>query len=61
VQDVGQNSWELWVLEAGGGWFHPVHIHLIDFLVIQRDGSTGVHTYEQLTPKDVRTLHLSYR
>ena len=23
-QDVGQNTWELWELETGGGWFHPV-------------------------------------
>ena len=27
--DVGQNTIELWTLEAGGGWVHPVHIHLV--------------------------------
>ena len=27
--DVGQNTVELWTLEAGGGWVHPVHIHLV--------------------------------
>ena len=27
--DVGQNTVELWTLESGGGWIHPVHIHLV--------------------------------
>jgi hypothetical protein len=26
---VGQNTVELWTLESGGGWIHPVHIHLV--------------------------------
>ena len=31
---------EKWVLKnGGGGWFHPVHIHLVDFQIISRDGA----------------------
>ncbi len=29
---------EIWILEAGGGWVHPVHIHLSDFSIVSRDG-----------------------
>ena len=53
--DVGQNTWEVWRLETGGGWFHPIHIHLIDMFIIRRVGGdgNGVRPYEQLSPKDV--------
>ena len=27
--DVGQNTVELWTLESGGGWVHPIHVHLV--------------------------------
>jgi len=37
AEDVGQNTWELWLFETGGGWFHPVHLHLIDFYLLKRD------------------------
>jgi spore coat protein A len=45
-------QWTLW--NKGGGWFHPVHIHLIDFKVIGRTNGNvkGVMPYE-LGPKDV--------
>jgi FtsP/CotA-like multicopper oxidase with cupredoxin domain len=29
---------EDWTLESGGGWTHPIHIHLEDFLVQNREG-----------------------
>ena len=30
----------LWTLEnKSGGWFHPVHIHLVDFHIISRNGA----------------------
>ena len=30
---------EIWEIEnTSGGWFHPVHIHLIDFKVLDRNG-----------------------
>ena len=54
ASDVGQNTWELWRFETGGGWFHPIHVHLVDFYVIKREGNEeGVRGYEQLSPKDV--------
>jgi FtsP/CotA-like multicopper oxidase with cupredoxin domain len=36
AENVGQNTWELWKFQSGGGWFHPVHIHLVDFFVLKR-------------------------
>jgi hypothetical protein len=60
AEDVGQNTWELWQFRSGGGWFHPIHMHLVDFLVIKREKETlgfiqpvNLRTYEQLAPKDV--------
>ena len=38
AEDVGQNTWELWLMRTGSGWFHPVHIHLIDFFLLARKG-----------------------
>jgi len=30
---------EIWELEnRSGGWFHPVHIHLVDFRILDRNG-----------------------
>jgi FtsP/CotA-like multicopper oxidase with cupredoxin domain len=29
---------EVWVFESGGGWVHPVHVHLSTFFVLSRDG-----------------------
>jgi len=50
--DLG--SVEIWKLtNSSGGWFHPVHIHLVDFQVLSRNGSaSGVLPYER-GPKDV--------
>ncbi|MFP5252758.1 MAG: multicopper oxidase family protein [Actinomycetes bacterium] len=51
-------SIEIWDFRnSSGGWFHPVHVHLVDFQVLSRtdtdDGtSLPVHPYEQ-GPKDV--------
>jgi FtsP/CotA-like multicopper oxidase with cupredoxin domain len=46
------NDVEIWELEnPGGGWFHPVHIHLVDFKVLDRNGKPP-EDYEK-GPKDV--------
>jgi spore coat protein A, manganese oxidase len=49
-----RDSVEIWELEnPGGGWFHPVHIHLVDFKILDRDGDPSqVRPYEK-GPKDV--------
>jgi FtsP/CotA-like multicopper oxidase with cupredoxin domain len=49
------NDVEVWTIaNLSGGWFHPVHIHLIDFKILSRTGTkrVGVQPYE-LGPKDV--------
>jgi FtsP/CotA-like multicopper oxidase with cupredoxin domain len=47
-----RDSVEIWELEnPGGGWFHPVHIHLVDFKVLDRNGKAP-EDYEK-GPKDV--------
>ncbi len=45
---------EIWELRnTSGGWFHPVHIHLVDFQVLSRNGRAAkVLPYER-GPKDV--------
>lgn len=41
------NTTERWILEtSNGGWFHPVHIHLVDFQILRRDGGP-VFDYEK--------------
>jgi FtsP/CotA-like multicopper oxidase with cupredoxin domain len=48
----GLNDVELWELEnRSGGWFHPLHIHLIDFQILNRNGQAPF-AYER-GPKDV--------
>jgi len=57
--DVGQNTWELWKFKSGGGWFHPVHMHLVDFILVRREGgdggaaTNGLRSNEIMAPKDV--------
>lgn len=49
------NDVEVWTIQnRSGGWFHPVHVHLIDFQILSRTGSrrTGVQPFER-GPKDV--------
>ena len=35
---IPQNTCEQWTLKSGGGWQHPVHIHMEEFQVLSRDG-----------------------
>lgn len=38
---------EKWVLQnKSGGWFHPVHIHLVDFQIVRRNGAAP-YAYEK--------------
>jgi FtsP/CotA-like multicopper oxidase with cupredoxin domain len=46
------NDVEIWEVEnKSGGWFHPLHIHLVDFQVLSRNG--GPPRPEERGPKDV--------
>ena len=48
----GLGDVEIWELaNSGGGWFHPVHIHLIEFQILDRNGAPPFD-YER-GPKDV--------
>ena len=43
---------QIWEIEnKGGGWFHPVHIHLIDFKILTRNGRPRMA--HEAGPKDV--------
>jgi FtsP/CotA-like multicopper oxidase with cupredoxin domain len=49
-----QGSVEIWKLtNTSGGWFHPVHIHLVDFQVLTRNGSASAVLPYEKGPKDV--------
>ncbi|GAA3323670.1 multicopper oxidase family protein [Paeniglutamicibacter sulfureus] len=50
--DPKLGSVEIWEIEnKSGGWFHPVHIHLIDFQILSRNGKPPA-AWER-GPKDV--------
>lgn len=42
-------TWE--IVNKSGGWFHPLHIHLVDFKIISRNGQPPMP--HELGPKDV--------
>jgi FtsP/CotA-like multicopper oxidase with cupredoxin domain len=43
---------EIWEFRnTSGGWFHPVHVHLIDFKILSRNGQPPMP--HELGPKDV--------
>lgn len=54
--DPDLDAVEIWEFQNNsGGWFHPMHIHLIDFKILSRDGGDGFvppFPYER-GPKDV--------
>jgi FtsP/CotA-like multicopper oxidase with cupredoxin domain len=51
LADPALNATEIWQIEnSSGGWFHPVHIHLIDFKILNRNGKPPFAW--ELGPKD---------
>lgn len=57
LANVPRGKVEIWELEnQSGGWSHPIHVHLVDFRVLERtDGNAkrGVEPYEAAGLKDV--------
>jgi spore coat protein A len=50
--NVRPGTVEKWIVKnSSGGWFHPLHIHLVDFRVLKRSGP--VQPQEQYGGKDV--------
>ncbi|HSB81845.1 MAG TPA: multicopper oxidase domain-containing protein [Candidatus Methylomirabilis sp.] len=46
-----QNTAELWTLKSGGGWQHPIHIHLEEFVLVSSDG--GRVPLDEQSRKDI--------
>lgn len=41
------NTVEIWrFVNGGGGWWHPIHVHLVEFLALSRTGR-GLQPYER--------------
>ena len=52
IADVDLDSTEIWEWKNNsGGWFHPVHIHLVDFQILSRNGKPPLP--HERGPKDV--------
>jgi spore coat protein A, manganese oxidase len=52
LADPNLGDIEVWeFVNNSGGWFHPVHVHLVDFKILSRNGRPAA-PYEQ-GPKDV--------
>ena len=51
LADPDLNDIEIWEFEnSSGGWFHPLHVHLVDFQILSRNGRAPF-PYEK-GPKD---------
>jgi spore coat protein A len=52
VANPALDETQIWeITNNSGGWFHPTHIHLVDFKILSRNGRAP-YNYE-LGPKDV--------
>jgi FtsP/CotA-like multicopper oxidase with cupredoxin domain len=52
VATAQKDEVQIWeITNSSGGWFHPTHIHLVDFKILSRNGRPAFN-YEQ-GPKDV--------
>lgn len=53
LANVPRGKVEIWKLvNKSGGWTHPIHVHLVDFRILQRTGR-GVEAVESAGLKDV--------
>jgi spore coat protein A len=52
IANPDPNAVEIWEIEnSSGGWNHPVHLHLVDFQILSRNGAPP--RPEERGPKDV--------
>ena len=47
-----ENNVEIWHMETGGGWSHPIHVHFEEGQILTRDGAQPP-LHERLSRKDV--------
>jgi FtsP/CotA-like multicopper oxidase with cupredoxin domain len=52
---VRQGVPEIWTLEAGGGWAHPIHIHLEDSRIVMHCHQQGHEDHAMMIRFDVLT------
>jgi FtsP/CotA-like multicopper oxidase with cupredoxin domain len=50
------NTAERWIIKTGGGWSHPVHIHLEEFRLLRRNGRAIRPGDVEFSRKDVVQL-----
>jgi FtsP/CotA-like multicopper oxidase with cupredoxin domain len=54
IAEPESESVEIWTFSnPSGGWFHPVHVHLVDFQVLSRNGRADLVRPHERGPKDV--------
>lgn len=54
IRNVPRGTTEHWTFRSGGGWSHPIHVHLVDFEITERTGGRGGRSaYEIEAVKDV--------
>ena len=54
IAEPESESVEIWTFRnPSGGWFHPVHVHLVDFQVLSRNGRADLVRPHERGPKDV--------
>jgi len=53
---VTRGAKEVWTFRSGGGWWHPVHVHMEEHQILSRRMSGDTFTYPYEGRKDVATL-----
>ena len=47
MADPALDAVEIWEFEnSSDGWFHPMHMHLVDFQILSRNGKAAVRPRE---------------
>jgi FtsP/CotA-like multicopper oxidase with cupredoxin domain len=62
------NTTERWIFQNNsGGWFHPIHVHLVDFLITRRNGGpafpyeNGLKDVAYVGPNERLELLMTFR
>jgi FtsP/CotA-like multicopper oxidase with cupredoxin domain len=62
------NTTEKWIFEnKSGGWFHPIHVHLVDFVITRRNGrpafsyENGLKDTVYVGPNETTEIVMTFR